>query len=130
MDRAARDAESFSRQHMVTEKVNQRNITSRVLPRKYNVAPAKSTSDNVDATKLVKCPFCDGEHQLWHCSSFEEFDLEERTKVVKEHRLCFNCLKAGHGVAHCRLIGRSWSGSLLTHQELQSLPQTSRYAIA
>ena len=29
--------------------------------------------------------------------------MEKRTKVVKEHRLCFNCLKAGHGVAYCRL---------------------------
>ena len=86
---------------MLTKKGNQRNITSCVLPRKYNVAAAKSASDNVDTTKLVKCLCCDGQHQLWHCNLFKEFDLEKRTKVMKEYRLCFDCLRAGHAVAHC-----------------------------
>ena len=63
----------------------------------------KSVSDNVDAIKLVQCFCCEGEHQLWHCNLFKEFDLEKKTKVVKKHRLCFNCLRAGHERVHCKL---------------------------
>ena len=56
LGQAACNAKSFLGQHMLTKKESQRNITLSVLPRKYNVATAKSASDKVDATKLVKCP--------------------------------------------------------------------------
>ena len=77
---------------MLAKKGNQRNITSHVFPRKYNVAAAKRASDSVDTTKLVKYLCCDGEHRLWHCNLFKGFDLEKRTKVV-EHRLFLKFLE-------------------------------------
>ena len=61
LHRAARDVESLLGQHVLTKKGNQRNIISRILQRNYNVAAAKSILDNVDATKLIKYPCCNGE---------------------------------------------------------------------
>ena len=46
------------------------------------------------------CTVCgDKLHSIYQCPSFKDFDLDKRTSLIRQQRLCFNCLSPGH---HCR----------------------------
>ena len=46
------------------------------------------------------CAVCgDKSHSIYQCPSFKDVDLDKRTSLVRQQRLCFNCLSPGH---HCR----------------------------
>ncbi|KAG7511271.1 hypothetical protein JOB18_045843 [Solea senegalensis] len=49
------------------------------------------------------CMLCqDNEHKLHSCPQFRGKSLEERRKYIKEKKLCYGCLKPGHGAKDCR----------------------------
>ena len=48
------------------------------------------------------CVVCGKDHRLFYCEDFKSLMPKDRLKVVKKHRLCFNCLLAGHGSKNCR----------------------------
>ena len=41
----------------------------------------------------------DKSHSIYQCPSFKDIDLDKRTSLVRQQRLCFNCLSPWH---HCR----------------------------
>ena len=43
-----------------------------------------------------KCPCCDNFHKLYGCSQFSALKLAERRNLIKEKKLCFNCLRPYH----------------------------------
>ena len=45
------------------------------------------------------CIFCSGIHAPWTCSNVT--NTSERKQIIKEKRLCFNCL-GSHKIAHCK----------------------------
>ena len=47
------------------------------------------------------CFHCEKDHYLFSCESFAELPLVGRFEVVKRHKLCFNCLRTGHGSKQC-----------------------------
>ncbi|KOX67764.1 hypothetical protein WN51_08192 [Melipona quadrifasciata] len=49
----------------------------------------------------VRCPFCSDNHLLSRCESFKKLAIERRRETVRELRVCFNCLRSGHGVKNC-----------------------------
>ena len=51
----------------------------------------------------IKCAFCDGGHRSNDCTTYS--DADSRMKVVKDKRLCFNCL-GKHPVAKCSSSNR------------------------
>jgi len=48
----------------------------------------------------AKCYFCSAQHSSRYCKKYPSF--EERKKRVSELKLCFKCLRSGHGIAKCR----------------------------
>ena len=48
------------------------------------------------------CVLCQGPHRLLFCSTFKTKTPQERLNLVQQHRLCFNCLYAGHRSSTCR----------------------------
>ena len=48
------------------------------------------------------CPLCSIKHKLFRCSVFLGKPLSERRKLVKEKKLCFNCLNSDHMVKKCK----------------------------
>ncbi|KAJ8877113.1 hypothetical protein PR048_021565 [Dryococelus australis] len=54
---------------------------------------------------------CKGEHTLHKCPEFASVSVEERHAFLKDCRLCFNCLGAGHAIRQCR-----FSRCRLSHQ--------------
>ena len=50
----------------------------------------------------VETCICYGqEHRLYNCPKYNELTIDEKTKLIKENRLCFNCLRYGHRLQDC-----------------------------
>ncbi|KOX70440.1 hypothetical protein WN51_05394, partial [Melipona quadrifasciata] len=49
----------------------------------------------------VRCPLCSDNHLLSRCETFKKLAIEPRREKMRELRLCFNCLRPGHGVKKC-----------------------------
>ena len=47
------------------------------------------------------CPDCGNNHGLQQCQPFKSKNQQERHQLAKNARLCYNCLKSGHGIAAC-----------------------------
>ena len=53
-------------------------------------------------TNIAYCPGCNGtDHILSQCQMFLEVDANARFNMVKNAKLCFNCLRSGHIKAAC-----------------------------
>ena len=48
-----------------------------------------------------KCVVCSDRHRVALCPVFKSKALREKRQVVREHRLCFNCLRANHHSKEC-----------------------------
>ena len=53
-------------------------------------------------SEVQVCVVCKGKHDLKSCPTFLNKSVQERKQVVREGRLCFNCLRKGHRIAECR----------------------------
>ncbi|XP_038106589.1 uncharacterized protein LOC119766222 [Culex quinquefasciatus] len=71
---------------------------------------AKSTTTNqpyqisntaVTSSPRIWCDFCNGRHLTFKCTAFSGLTVRQRMQEVKEKRVCFNCLRAGHSVKRC-----------------------------
>ena len=49
----------------------------------------------------LKCPQCSGPHRVWSCRMFRSSSLRDRSKTVRQHRLCRACLSQGHNAKQC-----------------------------
>ena len=56
---------------------------------------------NTAVRPTVACVICRGNHPVQECPTFPKGDLAKRNELVKDHRLCFGCLKQGHGSRLC-----------------------------
>ncbi|XP_067301419.1 uncharacterized protein [Pseudorasbora parva] len=56
----------------------------------------------VRSTNAVKCIFCNECHSIHECQELLERTAEEKRKFVLENKLCFACLRRGHGSKDCR----------------------------
>lgn len=58
---------------------------------------------NIHSNKKGKqCPMCNQEHNLYMCEVFRNSSLETRNNVVKEAKVCLNCLRPGHSTQKCK----------------------------
>ena len=51
--------------------------------------------------RISACPVCQQSHSLQTCPSFLNMTVTERRKVVRQSRLCFQCLSSGHYKRTC-----------------------------
>ena len=50
----------------------------------------------------ISCYSCGQQHKLIDCDAFANKTLQEKRSVVRERRLCYRCLRPGHGIKDCR----------------------------
>ena len=62
----------------------------------------RRTRIHVLQSQQSECPICQGRHKIQECESFLSAAPTRRYELVKEHRLCFGCLRKGHGLKMCR----------------------------
>ena len=54
------------------------------------------------------CALCAQNHRLFACDAFRAMGPQERFGVLKNYKLCFNCLMSGHRAYKCKKPGRGW----------------------
>lgn len=75
--------------------------SSNIIDRETEESCRKKTTF-VCSTNSVKCMFCDERHSIQECQKLMEKAAEEKRKFVMENKLCFACLRKGHGSKDCR----------------------------
>ena len=68
-------------------------VRGREVPRRVHNTAVRSTG---------ACAICRENHRTQECPTFRNADLTRRNELVKEHRLCFHCLRPGHGFRFCK----------------------------
>ena len=63
----------------------------------------QTNSEVKTAPQLRKCSLCNAEHNLFGCDKFKTMKVFERRNYASDKKLCFNCLRPGHGAIDCRL---------------------------
>ncbi len=99
---------SFSALH--SAETNQEKLSTRVSKgNKVSALNTQTVVENDPQTSTTQekvkppCMLCqDINHQLSRCPDFLQENLEHRKTYIKENRLCYGCLKPGHGAKECR----------------------------
>ena len=55
--------------------------------------------------EVIKCALCEGSHNLDDCSTFLQFNLQERSKWLFHNKLCYGCLSTisvNHNARNCK----------------------------
>jgi len=66
------------------------------------------------------CPICDGQQGAQNPKYFKRATPQTRQRFVKEHRLCFSCLRGGHMARSCREDSECQVNGCLLHEDLNS----------
>ena len=61
-------------------------------PKKIQSCAMKETSGN-ENKETLKCPMCEGQHDIEECTTILEQAVEGRSKTIYKKRLCYDCLK-------------------------------------
>lgn len=73
---------------------------------KYADEKSQSKKSNrkvaLTAVFTVTCKVCGGNYLTFQCKTLIKKTIEERTTLVKEKRLCLNCLNLGHIAKECK----------------------------
>ena len=82
-----------------------RSVSYHTVARESDIKKS-STSYPVKSQGLkssdVPCILCQENHVLFVCETFKSMSPKERQDLAVKHRLCFNCLKPGHGCSDCK----------------------------
>ena len=80
---------------------SRRHVGATEASQKENKLSNLQTSNNAERRKRA-CHLCSGDHHLNVCQNFLKKKLADRTRYIKENRLCFGCLKPNHVSKDCR----------------------------
>jgi len=89
----------------------------------------RKTSQSYLSVKQT-CEVCKDSHPTSQCSTFKQFSNEEKYKIVKNNKLCINCLSSKHMTKDCHSHGCNicgkWHHTLLHRNKDSSQEHNSR----
>ena len=62
----------------------------------------QSQPDGSSYDRPPVCPLCNADHSLYRCEQFRELDVPGRLAVVRDKKLCVNCIRPRHFARKCR----------------------------
>jgi hypothetical protein len=80
-------------------------IQTRARGASLATAAESQSLDDTGQSIDKSCVMCGESHPLFICDRFKSSPLDERQEFVRLHKLCFNCLIAGHRSNVCKLNG-------------------------
>lgn len=60
----------------------------------------KSVQSYTVTTKII-CKLCKADHYTQNCEKLKSANVDERYEIIKNAKLCFNCLRSNHSVQNC-----------------------------
>ena len=76
--------------------------TSKVKGGACALPPGQGLQTPRSSSSTPVCSFCSRDHYLWRCPDFTVLDVKLRFNHVREKKLCFHCLLAGHCARDCK----------------------------
>ncbi|XP_036340244.1 uncharacterized protein LOC118749546 [Rhagoletis pomonella] len=55
----------------------------------------------VQTQNSSSCTYCNGPHKIYSCEKFRDLNANDKSKFIKDSRVCTNCLSSGHYKAKC-----------------------------
>jgi len=94
-----------SQEEEVSAAVNRPSFKPRYTKKEASLSKRPSAHEHkVDQLSIPKCDFCKTErHYLSQCDKFEKADSLQKLEHMKEHKLCWHCLRPGHFINKCRV---------------------------
>ena len=93
---------ALTRSNKVTQENGGRPASGQPSGENSSSSAAKRDASQPKHRKSHPCIVCkNGEHPIFKCSTFSTMDQAQRFKIVKDNRLCSNCLRCGHLNANC-----------------------------
>ncbi|XP_055622822.1 uncharacterized protein LOC129766324 [Toxorhynchites rutilus septentrionalis] len=81
--------------------ISNENQFNRISPKRNEISNKQPNSRINAAMFSTNCEFCEGDHFAFKCPSFNALKIDERLKMVRDKRVCFNCLRRGHRGLDC-----------------------------
>ena len=60
------------------------------------------SNQSLSTQSVQSCVLCKASHDIRKCSALLKKSIQERKQVVRECRLCYNCLRLGHRILECK----------------------------
>lgn len=76
-------------------------ITSNSNYQSRNIRSHAGTSSS-NSSSINACPICANHHYVRDCPTFLQINVVDRPNLLKQHRICFNCLIPGHLIPACK----------------------------
>lgn len=76
--------------------------SNRYEPYQKSVQKDNGEQSHRSSTFVFNCAFCNGAHSTRSCYRYLSEDRAGREKMIKDKRLCINCLARGHFARDCR----------------------------
>ncbi|XP_017762448.1 PREDICTED: uncharacterized protein LOC108552426 [Eufriesea mexicana] len=78
---------------------------TRPEPTSASKPPVKRVQTFATSTNAILCPICSSNtHRVYECEKLTSKTVPEIEELVREARLCKNCLRKGHTTIQCRSI--------------------------
>jgi hypothetical protein len=96
--------ETLETLHLMSNKsVSHDNNSKKVNPKVVaNVSTNKGKKSNSDNNKILTCPCCSQNHNLFHCAQFINLTVKDRINLVHSKHLCNNCFRNNHVASTCK----------------------------
>jgi hypothetical protein len=96
--------ETLETLHLMSNKsVSHDNNSKKVNPKVVaNVSTNKGKKSNSGNNKILTCPCCSQNHNLFHCAQFINLTVKDRINLVHSKRLCNNCFRDNHVASTCK----------------------------
>jgi hypothetical protein len=96
--------ETLETLHLMSNKcVSHDNNSKKVNPKVVaNVSTNKVKKSNSDNNKIITCPCCSQNHNLFHCAQFINLTVKDRINLVHSKHLCNNCFRDNHLASTCK----------------------------
>jgi len=98
-----------------------------------NISRVSSHVTRADQIQIRdKCSLCAESHRLADCKKFNDKNAADRVAHVREKRLCFGCLRAGHiskrcfTKVACKVPGCSSKHHTMLHERFAQEPRRNR----
>ena len=105
------------------------SVSTRPKTNEQRQTSDRKTSQSYLSVKL-KCEVCKDSHPTSQCSTFKQLSNEEKYKIVKNNKLCINCLSNKHMITDCHSHGCNicgkWHHTLLHRNKDSSQEHNNR----
>lgn len=86
-----------------------------------NIRNNNKSRSSVNSVSVIKCANCSGNHNLTKCEDFLSKSVMQRNAIVKQNKLCFNCLRSGHFTPTCKTKVRCTYCSRAHHSSMHTV---------